>query len=686
MKLTKSLVGSWTCLGLWACHSEECSEPGSCPRAAPSASSSVESGTTEAGAATELEAGVGGASSSSDAATGASAVSSTLAQDTAHLDGGAVNSSQSTSPLDAGVDAGATCGDGLRGSNEACDVASTGSSAECSSGCASVEVDAGCDAAGQPCWTHTTCGNAVIEPTEQCDDGNRKGNDGCSVRCTLEAASACEGEPSVCVPTVCGNAIVEGSESCDDGNERPFDGCSERCQPEPSCSPGIGCVSACGDGIVSSDEPCDDGNVRDHDGCSSACEVELGFTCEMTTLPCTVGPSGECIIHISAIYRDQGESHPDFGPHVDECMQTVPDSAGGGTIPGNVLTQGMLALNLDADGKPALVVGNTAVQQCGSESGWEVDRTSYVGVTQFGDWFDDSPAVPTLAKPMVLFDDGSSTFTNRLNDEGARFPGNAEGSELFDGASDVLCSWCFDGSCSDTCSAEAVTLDGSPLFFPVDSLPSGAEERARARISSIYGLSGAPFEGDLVTAVPSYGELGLQEQEHNFFFTTEMRSWFVYRDDTDIRISVEGNDDVWVFINGRLAVDLGGVHFPEAGSVAVRPGTAAQYGLENGGTYEIALFHAQRRAPSSSFRFVLSGTQPTSSQCTPVCGDGILAPGEQCDNGVEQNVGGYGECTPACLLDAYCGDGIVNGDELCDHAAPGGGEDCAPGCRLVALP
>jgi cysteine-rich repeat protein len=52
------------------------------------------------------------------------------------------------------------------------------------------------------------------------------------------------------------------------------------------------------------------------------------------------------------------------------------------------------------------------------------------------------------------------------------------------------------------------------------------------------------------------------------------------------------------------------------------------------------------------------------SVCTPVCGDGLLAAGEECDDGI--NDGGHGECAPGCVLGAYCGDGVVNGPEQCD--------------------
>ena len=43
-----------------------------------------------------------------------------------------------------------------------------------------------------------TCGNAVIETSESCDDGNAESGDGCSGRCGIEYNYSCAGEPSVC--------------------------------------------------------------------------------------------------------------------------------------------------------------------------------------------------------------------------------------------------------------------------------------------------------------------------------------------------------------------------------------------------------------------------------------------------------------------------------------------------------
>jgi fibro-slime domain-containing protein len=56
---------------------------------------------------------------------------------------------------------------------------------------------------------------------------------------------------------------------------------------------------------------------------------------------------------------------------------------------------------------------------------------------------------------------------------------------------------------------------------------------------------------------------------------------------------------------------------------------------------------------------------PCDKHCRFTCGNGVKDPGEQCDNGV--NDGSYGTCNPNCTLAPYCGDGIKNGAESCDN-------------------
>lgn len=96
----------------------------------------------------------------------------------------------------------------------------------------------------------TTCGNNVLEPTEECDDGDVEAGDGCGPTCLFE---------------VCGNGYVDPGEDCDDGNTVSEDGCSGACVAE-----------FCGDSEVQEGlgETCDDGNTTAGDGCGPVCLFE----------------------------------------------------------------------------------------------------------------------------------------------------------------------------------------------------------------------------------------------------------------------------------------------------------------------------------------------------------------------------------------------------------------------------
>ncbi|HSC89294.1 MAG TPA: DUF4215 domain-containing protein, partial [Polyangiaceae bacterium] len=434
----------------------------------------------------------------------------------------------------------AICGDGLLAEEEVCDDANTTGGDGCSADCSAVEAGFLCRVPGEACRAFVRCGDGVVTFPEQCDDGNPDPNDGCSARCKIEPNTKCSGSPSVCTPTVCGDGQAsgalgtpEGTEGCDFGDTVPFDGCSETCQVEPSCDGKNGCSSLCGDGIVLG-EDCDDGNTLDGDGCSSSCQVEVGSICEQ---PACEGVGGDCILRIPAVFIDHSQAHPDFQINCEDGNRA------------NIVQS-----ELGADGLPVLGSNMTCHRP-----------------TQLANWFVHVAGVNSqpIVGELLLFANGAGGYVNRWQNDGTRIA---------------------------TLDASHAEVDGQPFFFPLDD--KGITPRTASETTDDVNSTTDGYHDATVNVTYSGLTTPLWSQEsswrptattaqllHNFHFTSRVKHWFRYDASKTATLAFTGDDDVWVFINGTRALDLGGLHAPMSGTVQISSATAGTYQLQDGKVY-----------------------------------------------------------------------------------------------------
>jgi fibro-slime domain-containing protein len=103
--------------------------------------------------------------------------------------------------------------------------------------------------------------------------------------------------------------------------------------------------------------------------------------------------------------------------------------------------------------------------------------------------------------------------------------------------------------------------------------------------TSFFPLDGAGF--------------GNQGRDHNFHFTTELHTQFRYNGGETFAFT--GDDDLFVFINKKLAIDLGGVHGAQSDKVSL-DAKATELGIEKGNVYDLDLFQAERHTSRSNFQ------------------------------------------------------------------------------------
>lgn len=586
------------------------------------------------------------------------------------------------------------CGNGIVEIGESCDDGNTASGDGCSSTC-QIEPHFSCPISGAPCIHDIVCGDGLIEGSEQCDDGNTKSGDGCSSTCTLECGWECP-SGAACRAAKCGDGEVAGREQCDDRNNVDGDGCSSLCtleskpqsQPEGwlCMTPGPdsnGCrgpttctTTKCGNGVKEGSEQCDDGNTISGDGCSPLCRLE----------PACPPAGGACSTVCGSGLLLQGDTK--------QCDD-------GNTVSGD-------GCSADCKIEPGYVCKAVPVSQN--------PLVLPVVYHDFQSWKDPSghpdfehygcSGIAGLVQPALSTTNGGVPVHVPMCMACASnlCPPAAGAAPAWDPTTDWFSMWYVDTPLYNKTVVQTLTLGGQVNGVASATCNIGAGQPACTSFQ-YSSMAFFPIDGLGWGNTPTWS--------HNFGFTSATRYWFQYSGTATLTFF--GDDDVFVFINKKLAVDLGGTHQRAQGGITldatngtgyscdfVAPGSGGVNGLATacdsstktggghvvnlglaiGSVYEIAVFQAERHTTESNYQLTLGNFSGTRSVCEGACGDGVVTAPEQCDLGADMNNGEYGGCNPDCTLAPYCGDKIVQMalGEQCDSTP-----NCNKSCKIVIV-
>lgn len=605
----------------------------------------------------------------------------------------------------------AECGDGAVEAQEQCDDGDADNSPPGCDGMCRLVTGYHCPTPGQPCVS-ITCGDGVVQGLETCDDGGNAAP-GCDAQCQIEDGYHCPTPGQACVVAGCGNGVREGNEACDDGDTTPGDGCDGDCEIEPfyECEGAPGAQSLCTKPIefvriALFDAPMDqpqalhydprsrsfvayDYNAADANAAQEFCldgttpddpardehledrrdEVGMGGMGEGLD-GAAYDPFRDRFLFIRQdgrlfeIDRDNNVT-----ASIDAFQLNGLGTAGGVQVGDDGSIYATNHFHPDSDGPGLIRVFRRNPD--GSLNPNSVDDFSPLipnnryldnifnipGLGWIGYYNVPNPAFPAPNQAHQGFTfhryDGSvvgvSSIPGVLFRNGNRFPGNADGGEAAtDGGFFLVCSEYLDD--------EDETFDNGicQLFAQVCTTSLDCAERVPGTVCKLdaeipYCYAPTVARDDRYTIARDAPATPLDVMANDSFSDT------VCAGADPLITAVTPGDH-----GGTIAIAGGGTH------ISYTP-MGGQCGFVETFTYTANLGGG------------VSDTAQVQVTVPCVCGNDIVEPGEDCDEG--DTTPGDG-CSATCQTESACGNGIVEAGEQCDDDNVMAGDGCSPVCTV----
>ncbi|HSC88898.1 MAG TPA: fibro-slime domain-containing protein [Polyangiaceae bacterium] len=190
--------------------------------------------------------------------------------------------------------------------------------------------------------------------------------------------------------------------------------------------------------------------------------------------------------------------------------------------------------------------------------------------------------------------DNKPTFASGIGLQKRKFVGG-NGYQLFDGC--VAWDW--------SPGADQNVIISADSFSTWYKTTEGVNQEIKASLTLTETAEGSGiFAYDSATTggfypIDGQGFGNTPNQAHNYSFTTEAHVRFGYVQGQ--KFTFTGDDDLWIFVNGKLALDLGGMHekFQDTLDFDAK---ASALGIAPGQSYQMDIFHAERHTNDSNFR------------------------------------------------------------------------------------